>query len=361
MEKCPKCRTKYNPSYTLTCEKCGALLVDLAQPAQLVEAGRGAQFPRYEPSAIPSPGETDVLPPRKKVLGDYLTRAAPFAGWIIVGLFALSGVVWAAFTNADRDESGVIVDEGVVGVMEARVGDCVDLLEDDLEADVIFEFVGIPCSEPHSMEIFGLVAYSGITGDFPGEAVIDEFGWESCLGLFDDYVGAPYETEPTLDITYFTPEPEGWAQGDREVTCALVAVDGSGLVGSMKGMGQVHTRSLQPGCYQLPEDQDAVGMHPRPCEGIHDVEVFATGRDQSRADAPYDEVRLSEFGDGLCQAEYTKQLGAAASDPEFTWSYYFPSPESWADGDREFACFLMRVDQAPFTGSPAAGNAGSDV
>ena len=46
MEKCPKCRTKYNPSYTLTCEKCGTLLVDLAQPVQLVEAGPGAHVVR---------------------------------------------------------------------------------------------------------------------------------------------------------------------------------------------------------------------------------------------------------------------------------------------------------------------------
>ena len=343
MDRCPKCRTKYNPSYTVSCAECGALLVDLAQPTDTHAAGT-------------------TMRPDERARRGVLELAAPLAGWFVLGLLALSGVAWALFTDAGRDESIAIVDQGRVSVFEARVGDCVDLHDDDVGAEEIAEFVGIPCGQPHSMEIFGIVVHPD-PNFFPGRETLEAHADESCVGLFEPYVGVSFDLEPLLGVTYFTPTRSSWAEGDRAINCALIAVDDSDLVGSMKGQGQIHSRMLSVGCYDLPEDLDKfLGLHPRSCEEPHTVEVFAVVRERSSMQAEYHEASLLEFGDERCEDDFNRYLGSSRGDPNLTWAYFYPSPESWEDGDRKFFCFLTRTDEAPFSGSLAnSGGAGADA
>ncbi len=294
-------------------------------------------------------------PPRKQSVG---RRFGPYARWIVAGLVVLAGFVANLLSDATRDDSGVIVDQGAVNVTEARVGDCLDLREEDLDADVVEEFIGVPCSEPHQLEVFALLTVPG--GDvYPGDLVLESFSTDGCEAEFATYTGAPYDTEPLLDYNYFTPVEDGWAQGDRIVSCTLATVDGTSLVGSMAGRGMVHYQSLQQGCYDLPAgaEDGLYGMHPRPCEEGHDVEVFATPSMSSAADAPFDDPTLVEFGNESCQTEYERFLGTDATNPDLTWWYYYPSAESWAEGDHSFTCYLERVDLEPLVGSYAGGSA----
>ncbi|HEX9864831.1 MAG TPA: septum formation family protein [Acidimicrobiia bacterium] len=344
MNRCPKCRTKYNPTYTASCAECGALLVDLAQPTD-------------------SPADRTIGRPVKRARRGVLELAAPFAGWIVLGLFALSGVVWALLTDAGRDESGTIVDQGLVSVFEVRVGDCVNLSDDDIGTEEVAEFVGVPCGQPHGMEIFGIVTHPGNTSVFPGRETLEEFADESCVGLYQPYVGVSFDVEPLIGVTYFTPTRSSWAEGDRGINCALIAFDESDLVGSMKGQGQIHARMLSVGCYDLPEDRDRfLGFHPRSCDESHTVEVYSVVRERSSMQARYDEAALLEFGDERCEDDFYRYLGSSRGDPNLTWSYFYPSSESWEDGDRKFFCFLTRVDEAPFSGSlENSGGVGADA
>jgi hypothetical protein len=328
------------------------LLVSLEQPADIPSGYQPAESgASAEDEASAATGSTE--PPSTRA------RIAPFARWVVFAVFAASGLIATFLRDAGRDEEGSIVDTGVVEATEARVGDCLSLSEEDLEADVVSEFVGIPCAEPHQMEVFAEANYDDLVGLFPGRATLEAFAGSECRMLFEGYVGAPYDTEPLLDINYFTPEEEGWRQGDREVTCAVISVDGSDLIGSMQGMGLVHFQALTEGCYDLPEDSAGgfYGMHPRDCDAAHEVEVFATAVETSGPDAVFDDAALVEFGDATCQAGFEELLGADPADPELTWSYFYPSQESWADGDRSFTCYLHRLDEQGLIGSYRVGEA----
>lgn len=71
--------------------------------------------------------------------------------------------------------------------------------------------------------------------DYP-EYDIAEISEASCIEHFETYVGRDYETS-ALDVVTMYPTPEGWAQNDREVVCALYDMSGTKLVGSVKGRG----------------------------------------------------------------------------------------------------------------------------
>ncbi len=341
----------------MSCSNCGALLVDYHQPVA-VPAG-------FEPAAADDQGTADggVLdlgssttwdPSPQTAREPALRRLAPFSRWIIAGLVVLSGFIANFLSDAKRDDGGAIVDQGAVDVTEARVGDCLDLRDEDFDSDVIEEFVGVPCSTSHQMEVYALLTYPD-GGAYPGDAALESYSVERCTAEFGSYMGAPYDTEPILDFNYFTPTEDGWNDGDRGVTCAVIAYDGSELVGSMRGLGMIHYGALSAGCYDLPEGSESglYGMHPRTCGQEHDVEVYAAVVEPSGPDAAFVDADLVEFADAACLSGYEALPGGVTGDPDVTWSYYYPSEGSWADGDRSITCYLQRIDQQPLVGSHA--------
>lgn len=331
MEKCPRCRAKYDPSYTVSCSNCGALLVGSAHTAN---------------PAVTETWSPERVPARRSRLG----WLGPYRRWVVIGVLVLFGIGASYLTDAQRGDGGGIVRAGLVGVTEARVGDCASFLEGTTTDDVISDLNGVPCEQPHDMEVYALAAHDD-AGAYPGREALGLFGEEVCRSEFEGYVGAPYETEPILDIRYFTPEPDGWSEGDRGITCALVAIDGDALIGSKRGRGLIHTQWLTLGCYLWPDETGGIfGLDPLPCDQAHDIEVFATLTEPSGVSATFDDAALVEFGDRRCDERYREHFGADLADPNVAWSYFYPSPESWIDGDRSFTCFVERLDQGPMTG-----------
>jgi len=66
------------------------------------------------------------------------------------------------------------------------VGDCFTEVQ-DVEEEIIFTVPVVPCSEPHSDEVFALVTLP--EGDFPGQDAIYDQGEELCIAEFDIFVG----------------------------------------------------------------------------------------------------------------------------------------------------------------------------
>ena len=139
--------------------------------------------------------------------------------------------IYGAMTDVDRDDSGAIVGEGTLNAFEMRTGDCFD--DPDALADEFSSLPGVPCAEPHDNETFAV--FDLTMADYP-EYDIAEISESSCIEHFETYVGRDYETS-ALDVVTMYPTPEGWAQNDREVVCALYDMSGSKLVGSVKGRG----------------------------------------------------------------------------------------------------------------------------
>ncbi len=158
--------------------------------------------------------------------------ARPWVRWVVIAVAALGYWLFTTIDNATRDESGQIVERGDLDVMTIQVGDCFD---DPSQTDVVYNLDALPCSQPHDNEVFAVVPIAGVFGtDFPGQSVLEEYAYGECSGsLFDDFVGTPY-LESSLDVFTLTPSDESWAEGDREIVCALYRLDLGKLTGTAR-------------------------------------------------------------------------------------------------------------------------------
>ncbi len=84
------------------------------------------------------------------------------------------------------------------------------------------------------------------------------------------------------------------------------------------------------------------------CERPHASEVFASSQIPD-GDFP-DEATITAQASADCTADFATFTGIEAADSKYSIGYYFPTEESWAEGDREILCYLF--DEAgPITGS----------
>jgi hypothetical protein len=125
---------------------------------------------------------------------------------------------------------GLFVACGSQSVFSIDVGTCFD----DTEAEQVSSVPEVDCSEPHDNEAFALIDYTE-SGSYPGEEELRNRGTELCIEQFEAYVGLSY---PESDLAVFpiTPSEASWNDDDdREIICALYALDLSKLTGSMRG------------------------------------------------------------------------------------------------------------------------------
>jgi len=105
-----------------------------------------------------------------------------------------------------------------VDVRDLKVGDCLADSPTGGE-EVIFTVETVPCSEPHSAEIYAVVTLP--EGDYPGEEAVVVQVDELCNAEFESFVGLPYE-ESVLYLNFLYPSDEqSWNAGYRWVTCAV--------------------------------------------------------------------------------------------------------------------------------------------
>ncbi len=150
---------------------------------------------------------------------------------ILVGM--VLGMLLAACGGAADvvDQAAEAVDDlGDESVFSMEVGLCFD--DEDETADEVSSVPDVPCEELHDNEVFALIQYSGET--FPGPDAMQAEAVDLCIGEFESYVGLAYE-ESELDVYPLVPTQGSWDNGDREIVCALYALDLSQLTGSMKG------------------------------------------------------------------------------------------------------------------------------
>lgn len=149
-------------------------------------------------------------------------------------VFLLSGCTSTNDDQSTRDDGGIIVDGGDVGVNRLRVGDCfddVDPGELDGEFTDVEAVEAKPCGEPHTYEVYYLGALP--EGEFPGEQNVNDQVDGQCLELFESYVAIDYASS-TLDYSYIFPSEQSWIDGDRGYVCTLYSAAGEQLERSMR-------------------------------------------------------------------------------------------------------------------------------
>ena len=151
------------------------------------------------------------------------------------GLYLLAALgfgIYGAMTDADRDDTGAIVDGGTIDAFHVRLGDCFD--DPNSFDDEFSSLDGVPCSAPHDNETFAVfdVSYAS----YPEGDRMGELAQTSCIERFAGYVGRDYDSS-SLDVITMYPSRESWQQSDREVMCALYDMEANKLTGSVKGSG----------------------------------------------------------------------------------------------------------------------------
>lgn len=101
---------------------------------------------------------------------------------------------------------------------------------------VVTDVAAVPCTEPHDFEVYLVrTLEDGHDAPFPGLEVLDRrVGHEMCIPEFDAFVGTAFD-DSSLNVSWFYPTAAVWDTGDRQVSCAVFAMDGIQLTGTSKG------------------------------------------------------------------------------------------------------------------------------
>lgn len=186
-------------------------------------------------SQVETAHEVDPVPPDLAPTRPIASR--PWIRWVLSALIFGGIYLFSSFGDASRDDSGEIVGEGDVGVMELRVGDCFND-PDDLE-EVVYDVDAVPCTEAHDNEVFAVQSLAGAFSSdlFPGDDPLWEYSYSQCSGpVFDSYVGTPY-LDSSLEVFTFTPTEKPWGEGDREYLCVLYRLDSTPMNATARGSG----------------------------------------------------------------------------------------------------------------------------
>jgi hypothetical protein len=158
---------------------------------------------------------------------------------VAVAIVAVAAVTFLGLGTAERDDTGVIVDQGALGVFELQVGDCFmegteapTSPDDTVEVDSVD---AIPCEQSHNAEVFANIELPD--GGFPGEAPVTDMAETRCFDEFEPYVGTSYESSE-YNFGWFVPTGETWSNGDRTINCVLYLNDGGTSTGSARGSGR---------------------------------------------------------------------------------------------------------------------------
>jgi hypothetical protein len=100
-------------------------------------------------------------------------------------------------------------------VFTLQVGDC--LVDPSSEGEVS-EVPVVPCSQPHTGEIF--LSHMLTQSAFPSDAELEGIVSDTCVVEFATFVGIPYE-DSALEVSWLSPTSESWDAGDRELLCIV--------------------------------------------------------------------------------------------------------------------------------------------
>jgi len=201
---CQRC-FESNEDSAAVCAKCGLL--------------RGSMPPAEAPGTTASP----IAPTKSSTLGGLVRRF----GWVgVIAAFGIGGAIFAA----QRNDAGEITQGGSLPVQDLRIGDCFD--PKDIDAEEADEVDARRCDESHQFELMAIGAMPD--GGYPTDEEFETFVGGLCLPAFDEYVGMVYE-ESRLDVFWYFPLEEGWADGDHLIQCAVYDPLNSELTGSLKG------------------------------------------------------------------------------------------------------------------------------
>jgi hypothetical protein len=139
----------------------------------------------------------------------------------------------------------------------------------------------------------------------------------------------------------------------------IVALAGCSLVGqatdALQGKSDVFSLTVGDCTNDEADETTELSAVAKPsCDEPHDNEIYLAFRFDSAeypagAEFPGDEAVIAEAEKG-CFATFEEWVGVASEETSLHYGSYFPSAQSWEEGDREILCLAYDLD-GPVTGS----------
>jgi hypothetical protein len=189
-----------------------------------------------------------------------------FFGLIIIGIF----LVINDDSGFKRDDDGIIISEGIIGLGLLRVGDCYSHLNEDqkkflrelklqqledegkslsdlteeerleIETSEFSEVFAKPCDSSHNNELISSSTSLLDFDSYPDLALLRDIGVFFCYPSLSSYLGLDDYNESKVDnflnsrnLAYAYPTSSSWALGERVMTCNIQS---SNTIGSFKNI-----------------------------------------------------------------------------------------------------------------------------
>jgi len=124
--------------------------------------------------------------------------------------------------------TAVVVAACTPRVLELDVGTCFD---DPSTLESVSDVPLRDCSDPHDNEVIALDQMGATT--YPGDDTVTSISRETCIRVFDGYMGVPYLDSP-YEVGWLSPTSESWAVGDREIICFVFDPTPQKIIGSVR-------------------------------------------------------------------------------------------------------------------------------
>ncbi|WP_432064214.1 DUF4190 domain-containing protein [Streptomyces sp. C10-9-1] len=157
------------------------------------------------------------------------------AGIALSAVSTLLTVAFVATGAAGEFMRGVRdgLDAAASSPFDLAEGDCFDIPGKEVpEESEAFSVPTVDCARPHDAEVTGSYRLED-EGGYPGSAADEREMEGRCHLMSEEYVPDPDALAPHIANFYYLPTRESWSLGDRTVTCALAATEGT-LTGSLK-------------------------------------------------------------------------------------------------------------------------------
>ncbi|AJT43108.1 hypothetical protein UM93_12320 [Psychromicrobium lacuslunae] len=102
-------------------------------------------------------------------------------------------------------------------------------------------------------------------------------------------------------------------------------------------------------CLQDPGTTSVEKVVTLPCSKPHDYEAFDR-TEMKDSDYP-GETAATDQAEAYCKPAFTKFVGISIDDSTLNMTYFYPTAESWKQGDREILCLVTGKKGEKTTGS----------
>lgn len=125
---------------------------------------------------------------------------------------------------------------------------------------------------------------------------------------------------------------------------------GRDSTGAIERAGSVDVSEMRVGdCFEAGDDEEISEVNALQCSEPHTYQVFAVIEHET-ATYPSD-TELETIFATICLSPYEEFVGTAYADSTLYATMFWPTEDSFADGDRGYVCVLNEDDLSPITGS----------